>query len=85
MKIKKFIGTNGLNRDIHEAKPTAGLGRSVFLEMEIFMDGKTTRMEVSGMSSDWSRRDSGRDSNIENMDIVNQARHLLGTIKTASK
>jgi hypothetical protein len=84
-RIRKQVREHGLHRDLHESKPTAGTGRSVSLHMEVFMDRKRTVAAISGMLNDWSKRNIGRVSNIENIDLVNRARSIIGTIKMASK
>jgi len=84
-RLRNYIGTYGPRRDILETKPAEGPGRSVSLDMELFMDGKTTRVSISGMLNAWTRRSGDRESNIENIDIVNRARSIIGMIKTGSE
>jgi len=81
--LRTFIVKHGLNRDVHEEKPTAGIGGSVTLDMEILMDGITTRGRITGMLNDWSKRDVNP-SNIGNLDYVNGTISFLRSIETHS-
>jgi len=84
-RIRKLVREQGPHRDIHEAQSTAGLGRSVSLYMEVLMDGKRTVANISGMLNAWEKRDIGKVSNIENIELVNRAGSIIGIVKSAIK
>lgn len=84
-RIRKQIREHGLHRNLHESRSTAGLGRSVVLHVEVFMDGKRTGVEISGMLNAWEKRGIGKASNIDNIELVNHAASIINMVKSAVK
>ncbi|HPA71717.1 MAG TPA: hypothetical protein PKY31_05590 [Spirochaetota bacterium] len=84
-RIRKQLLEHGPHRDIHESKSTAGLGRSVSLHMEVFLDGKKTVAKISGMLNAWEKRDIGKVSNIENIGLVHHAGSIINMVKSSIK
>jgi len=76
--ITGYISKQRVNRNIKENKPCDGIGISVVVRLTAEIGGKTTLVEISGMSRRWGGKKNGS-SNIKNIQLINDIRFLINS------